>query len=179
MARKKAGRTRAVTRARKAGGELLEMGQQVWLAGVGALALTQKRGPKLFEELVSEGSRVLGRARSSAESSTKDALKELRRTFGKGIETARGQASATWDQVGKMFETRVHRAMRQLGMPTSDEIVTLTRKVKELNAAVDELARRSGPRKQRKASAVRRARRAHGNGSSVRSRAAVEPATVI
>jgi poly(hydroxyalkanoate) granule-associated protein len=155
------------------------MGQQVWLAGIGALALTQKRGPKVFEELADEGARILGRARSSAQSSTKGALKELRRTFGKGVETARGQASATWDQVGKMFETRVHRAMRQLGMPTSDEIVALTRKVKELNAAVDQLARRGAPRTHRKASAGRRARRAHGNGSSVRSRATVEPVPVI
>jgi len=151
------------------------MGQQVWLAGVGALARTQKRGPKLFDELVDEGTRATARARTSARSTTRGAMKGLRRAIGtveKGVESARGQASATWDQVGKMFEVRVHRAMRQLGMPTSDEIVALTRKVKELNSAVEDLARRSA-RTQRRAGAARRTRGAHGNGAR---RAHAEPA---
>jgi poly(hydroxyalkanoate) granule-associated protein len=167
MAKKTDGKARMAARARRAGGDLLGMGQQVWLAGVGALARTQKRGPKLFDELVEEGSRTVARARTSARNSTRGAMKQWRHAIGtmeKGVETARGQASATWDQVGKMFEVRVHRAMRQLGMPTSDEIVALTRKVKELNAAVEDLARRSA-RTQRRTGAARRKRAAHGNGA--------------
>jgi poly(hydroxyalkanoate) granule-associated protein len=172
MAKKTVGKARSVARSRKGGGDLLDMGQQVWFAGIGALARTQQRGPKLFEELALEGARVVGRARDSAESNTKDAMKGLRRAFGtvgKSVESAREQASATWDQVGRMFETRVHRAIRQLGMPTSDEVVALTRKVKELNAAVEALARRSA----RKASPGRHARTRRGNGASSRHPAAV------
>jgi len=168
MATKKGGKTRVVARAQRAGGDMLEMGQHVWLAGVGALARAQRRGPKLFNELVDEGSRAVARARTSAESGTRDAMKGLRRAFGtleKGVESAREQASGTWDQVGKMFEVRMHKAMRQLGMPTSDDIVALTRKVKELNTAVDDLARRSA-RAQRRPASARRARATHGNGGA-------------
>jgi poly(hydroxyalkanoate) granule-associated protein len=161
---------------------MLLMGQHVWLAGIGALARAQKRGPKLFDDLVDEGSRVVARARTTAAGSRKDAMKGLRKAYGKaygalekGVESARGQASSTWDQFGKAFEARMHRAMRQLGMPTSDEIVALTRKVKDLNAAVDELSRRSA-RLQRRAGAARRARPAHGNGGARKTH--VEPAHI-
>lgn len=168
MATKKRGKRRAAPRARKSGGDILEVGQHVWLAGIGALARAQKGGPKLFNQLVDEGSGVVARARTSAQSGTRDAMKGLRKAFGtieKRVESARDQASGTWDQVGKMFEVRMHKAMRQLGMPTSDDIVALTRKVKELNTAVEDLARRSA-RAQRRPAYVRGARATHTNGGA-------------
>jgi hypothetical protein len=52
---------------------------------------------------------------------------------------ARDQASETWDNLELLFQTRVQRALQQLGIPSGDEIRLLARRVAELNDSVQEL----------------------------------------
>ena len=61
--------------------------------------------------------------------------------------SARDQASETWDNLEALFQSRVHKAMHQLGVPTAEEIRVLTRRVAELNATVQDPvgASRRGP----------------------------------
>jgi poly(hydroxyalkanoate) granule-associated protein len=98
--------------------------QQIWLAGLGAFAKAQEEGGKVFEALVKEGEAMQSRTRKVAEE--------------KVTEFA-GKATGTWDRLEQVFEDRVARALHSLGVPTKQDIQTLTKRVAELTEAVERL----------------------------------------
>lgn len=116
--------------------------QQVWLAGMGAIARAQQEGPAAFQDAVAEGFNLLTRSRSTAEEMIRDAFQTAQGTVQTRFDSARDQASETWDNLEALFQNRVHKAMQQLGVPTADEIRLLTRRVAELSEAVKELSGR-------------------------------------
>jgi len=97
---------------------------QIWLAGLGAFVKAQKEGGKIFEALVKEGEAVQKQARKSAE----DALAEVR-----------SSASKSWDQLERVFEDRVARALHSLNVPTKKDIDTLSHRVAELTAVTKKI----------------------------------------
>lgn len=98
--------------------------QQIWLAGLGAFAKAQEEGGKVFEALVKEGEAMQSRTRKIAE----DKVTEFA-----------GKATGTWDRLEQVFEDRVARALHSLGVPTKQDIQTLSRRVAELTEAVEKL----------------------------------------
>jgi poly(hydroxyalkanoate) granule-associated protein len=74
--------------------------------------------------------------------------------------SARDQATETWDNLEALFQSRVHKAMNQLGVPTAEEIRVLTRRVAELNDTVKTLSAKQARAKRAagKSQAKRRAR---------------------
>jgi len=77
------------------------------------------------------------------------------------IGSARDQASETWDNIEALFQSRVQKAMQQLGVPSADEIRLLTRRVAELNENVKALsAKRPRGGKSPRARAKRKTRAA-------------------
>jgi poly(hydroxyalkanoate) granule-associated protein len=152
MAVRKKGK-RAPAKASGAVSNVIGMGHQVWLAGLGALARAQKEGPKLFESLVEEGSAIEHRQRANVRHLAEGAWKDLRETLDERTAAARGKASEALDNLEEIFQTRVQKALQQLGMPTSQEIGALSRKVNELNRSVQALTR-SKSASPRKASAA-------------------------
>jgi poly(hydroxyalkanoate) granule-associated protein len=148
MAVRKKGK-RAPAKARGAMSNVIQTGHQVWLAGLGALARAQHEGPKLFESLVEEGSAIERRQRTNVRHLAKGAWQELRDAVDTRTAAARGKANEALDSLEEIFQTRVQKALQQLGMPTSQEIGALSRKVNELNRSVQALTRKTGaaPRK--------------------------------
>jgi poly(hydroxyalkanoate) granule-associated protein len=130
---------RAPAKARSAMANVIETGHQVWLAGLGALSRAQREGPKLFESLVEEGSEIEQRQRANVRNLTQGALKDLRETLDSRTAAARGKANEALDNLEQIFQSRVQKALQQLGMPTSHEITALSRKVNELNRSVQAL----------------------------------------
>jgi poly(hydroxyalkanoate) granule-associated protein len=130
---------------------------QIWSAGLGAMARAQEGGTKFFEDLVREGSRLQGSALTTAQKVVMQAVQGAQQTVNRRVDGVKGQATETWDNLEKIFQTRVQRALHQLGMPTAEEIGALTRKVNELTDSVDKLARVQGSgRAAAPASAARR-----------------------
>lgn len=155
MAGKKKGKRRAAKSA-QAKVDVVNIGNKIWLAGLGALARVQSDGPKLFETLVEEGSDVQDRTRESTERALRDTMKNVRGAVDARVDDMRGRASETWDNIEKIFQARVQKALQQLGVPTAHEIRSLTRKVDELTRSVQGLA--SAKRDGRAAGERRRAR---------------------
>lgn len=125
----------------------IEVGHQIWLAGLGALARAQREGPKLFESLVEEGGSVEEHQRAKAQRLVTGAWKGLRETVDTRTAEVRSKAGEAIDNLEAIFQSRVQKALQQLGMPTSKEINALSRKVNELNQSVHALTRsRSGGR---------------------------------
>jgi len=98
--------------------------QQIWLAGLGAFVKAQQEGSKVFEALVKEGESVQAKTRKVAE----DKVVELT-----------GKATGTWDKLEQVFEDRVARALHSLGVPTKQDIQTLSKRVAELTEVVQKL----------------------------------------
>ena len=102
----------------------------------------QKEGPKAFQDAVVEGLKLLSQSRSTAQRHVRDAFETAQETLQSRVGGAREQAQETWDNLEALFQSRVQRAMHQLGVPTAEEIRTLTRRVSELNDSVNKISQR-------------------------------------
>jgi len=131
-------------KATRAQPNLIENVQQIWLAGMGAVAKAQKEGPAAFHDAVSEGLKLLTRSRSNAEQMIRDAFDAAQGSMQTRLGSARDQATETWDNLEALFQNRVHKAMQQLGVPNAEEIRLLTKRVAELNDNVKALSARRG-----------------------------------
>jgi poly(hydroxyalkanoate) granule-associated protein len=121
---------------------LVDAVHQIWLAGMGALAHAQKEGPRAFEALIVDGAEFIGDQRASAEKSVRQAIETVQSAVEERMQSTRDQATETWDNLEKIFQSRVQRVLHQVGVPTADEVRALTRRVERLNANVEQLARR-------------------------------------
>ena len=99
--------------------------QQVWLAGLGALALAEEEGGKLFGSLVKKGHSV---------------DKVNRAKVGKALERVgkiRENARRTLGRFRLPIDTGMAGALHRFGVPSRQEIVTLTKRVEELTRSVE------------------------------------------
>jgi poly(hydroxyalkanoate) granule-associated protein len=128
---------------------LLYSAHQIWLAGLGAMSRAQAGAPKVFDELMREGSKLQGGALDAAQKVVMQAFQGAQKSVNQRVDTVKEQASETWDNLEKIFQTRVQRAMHQLGMPTAEEISALSRRVHELAASVEKLAGKAPKHKSR------------------------------
>jgi poly(hydroxyalkanoate) granule-associated protein len=145
MVKKSRSRQRARPGARAAQARLLDLLHQVWLAGLGAAAKAQQGAPKLFEELVAEGARVHTGTRDAAEKALRGAFGDVQSALNARISSAREGATDAFENLEKVFRTRVHRALTQLGVPSADEVAALSKRVDELNANIGQLVRARKP----------------------------------
>lgn len=116
---------------------------QVYLAGLGALARAGSGAPQLFEELVTEGARVHADTRGAAEKALQGVMGGVQERVGARMGQVRGQAADVLDGLEKVFQTRVHRALTQLGVPSAEEVAALSKRVDTLNANIARLARQA------------------------------------
>lgn len=117
---------------------IAESAQQIYNAGLGALAMAEKEGSKVFETLSKLGATLENRTRQTA---------------GAAEDTVRGAkatATETWDKLEEMFELRVARALNSLQIPTARDIAELSTRVDKLARAVEELNRKKPAPAQKK-----------------------------
>jgi poly(hydroxyalkanoate) granule-associated protein len=110
--------------------------QQIWQAGLGAFAKAQEEGGKVFAKLVKEGTDLQKRTQQLAEGK----VQEVTGTVSKVADSVSKQAAGSWDKLEKVFEDRVSRSLKTLGVPTQKDIQALTKRVEELNKAVAALS---------------------------------------
>jgi poly(hydroxyalkanoate) granule-associated protein len=141
---------RASARGSRTPASVIEGVQQIWLAGIGAISKVPSEGPAAFQDAVTEGIKLLNRSRVSAEKLIRDALESAQGSVQSRIGDARDQASDTWDNLETLFQTRVQKALQQLGVPDRHEIRALVDRVAELNDSVRELTGTQSVKKARK-----------------------------
>ena len=110
-------------------GQLRESAEQVWLAGLGALATAEEEGGKAFKTLVNKGERY----QKSIKKPVGDAKKKVEGT----VKEVRGRAGKTWKKVEDAFDSQVTMALHRLGVPTRNEIADLTRRVEKLTRKLE------------------------------------------
>jgi poly(hydroxyalkanoate) granule-associated protein len=122
--------------------EVRESAHKIWLAGLGALAVAEQEGSKLFSELVQQGEKYEGEAKERAKSvaeSAQTAARDAAAQAKKVAEAAGRAAEGLWTKTGDGLEESVARTMSKFGIPTRDEIAALSRRVEELTLAVERL----------------------------------------
>lgn len=129
-------------------GNMLYSANQIWLAGLGALGRAQggAGGLQRFEGLMKEGTRLQTAALDTAQKAVMQAFRGAQQAVDQKVGGVRNQAQGTWDNLEKIFQTRVQRALHQLGMPTAEEMSALAQRVGKLNQNVEALARTSKPK---------------------------------
>lgn len=101
--------------------------RQIWLAGLGAAILAQEEGSKMFDSLVQKG--------EEAEKHGGSAVAKIK----EGFKDATDKATGTWDSFTQKVDEQVSASLHRMGVPTREEIATLTRRVDALIASVDKL----------------------------------------
>ena len=115
-----------------------DFARQIWLAGLGAFARAQDEGGKFFETLVQEGQAVDARMKKTANEQT-ELMKSGVETVKDKVEGIRGKASGAWNKLEEVFQERVARALRRLGVPTQNDIQRLFEQVDLLSRNIQEL----------------------------------------
>ena len=115
-----------------------DFARQIWLAGLGAFARTQEEGGKFFETLVQEGQEVDSHMKKTAEEKA-DQVKENVEAVKEKAGELRNKATGAWNKLEEVFQTRVARALRRLGVPTKDDIQQLFAQVDVLTLNIQEL----------------------------------------
>jgi poly(hydroxyalkanoate) granule-associated protein len=132
----KAGDEEGTTTARASSAQLAstvkESAQQIWLAGLGAFSKAQEEGGKVFEALVKEGVGLQRKTQAAAEGKLTEATTRMASMATDLSSKATGQ----WDKLENIFEERVARALKKLGVPTAKDVEALTARVEELDRTV-------------------------------------------
>lgn len=121
--------------------DIKDSAHKVWLAGLGALAVTEEEGSKFFSNLVDKGEKF--------ESRRKDDLESLKGKADDAIEAV----GSKWSKVEKVVDERVGKALDKLGLPSRDEIQGLTERVEALTAKLTELEAKPATRTRAKKTA--------------------------
>lgn len=107
--------------------------QQIWAAGLASFAKAQGEGSKVFEALVSEGLKLQKKTQSAAEEKLSAVASKVSGMAG-DVGTKAGQH---WDKLESIFEQRVAKALKSLGVPSAGDIEALIKRI-------DGLAQSSG-----------------------------------
>jgi len=121
--------------------------QKIWLAGLGAFERARAEGPRMFDTLVEQGKSLGGQARDAAD----QALRSLK-------EQASG-AGGRFDKLEQVFEDRVSKSLKRLGVMTRSEVADLSQGVRDLSDQVREMMsqQRRSPAAPKAAKAARKA----------------------
>jgi polyhydroxyalkanoate synthesis regulator phasin len=107
--------------------ELKDSAHRIWLAGLGALSAAEEEGSKVFNHLVERG-------------------RDLETKGKEQVGEAKKKAEKAWGGVSEKFDETLTDALHRLGVPTRDEIRTLTEKVEALTAKVEGLKPKAEPK---------------------------------
>ena len=100
--------------------------QHIWLAGLGAFAKAQEEGSKVFENLVKEGSHL--------QQTTQQAQAKMTEAAEKMGQMATGQM----DKLETIFEERVAKALKSMGLPSAQDLADLQARVEQLEKQLAE-----------------------------------------
>lgn len=109
---------------------MTESARNVWLASVGAVATVDKEASGLFQELVAKG-------RKTETARRKELDRQIRR-----VQT---ETENRLEDLSQRIERAVAQTLQKMGVPSREEIGTLTTRVERLTRLVAQLERESDP----------------------------------
>lgn len=120
---------RVVKLPKELAGEVGARGREAWLAGLGALAAAGEQGAALYQQVVKQGETLVERG-ERVEERGKARLGELK-------DNARARRAAAAEKVESAVVDPVADALARLGVPTREEIRTVSARVESLTERVN------------------------------------------
>ena len=117
----------AKKKAKELQNDIMDSAHKVWLAGLGAVSVAEQKGGEFFQELIDKGQKL--------ESRSKQEMEKAKGTMS-GVKTV---AESYWETFGRTLDDKMTSVIHRIGVPTKDEIETLTKKVEDLTASIDKL----------------------------------------
>jgi poly(hydroxyalkanoate) granule-associated protein len=124
--------------------EIVDNAHQIWLAGLGAVATAQEEGGKLFKNLVEKG--------EDFEKAGKDRVEQAKGAV-TGVKVV---AESYWETFERTLDDKVTAVIHRIGVPTKDEIDTLTERVETLTAAIEKLRVADAPKPRTRTAAAKK-----------------------
>lgn len=118
-----------------------ESAGQIWLAGLGAFAKAQEEGTRMFDALVKEGLTLQRKTQAGAE----EKISEASGRMASMATDISSRATGQWDKLENLFEERVSKAMKKLGVPSARDIEALAARVEALEARLGSTASGTAP----------------------------------
>jgi poly(hydroxyalkanoate) granule-associated protein len=120
---------------------------EIWLAGLAAFSKAQQEGGKVFEALVQEGLAIQRRTQATAEERMAEATQKMS-SFANEFSS---RASGKLGKLEDIFEDRVARALKGMGVPTAKEVQALADRLAALEkmAATRKPATKAAPARKR------------------------------
>ncbi len=109
--------------------------QQIWLAGMGAFSKAQEEGGKVFDALVKDGLSLQRKTQAAAEEKIGEVTSRMTNMAG----DVGAKAGQHWDKLESIFEERVARSMKRLGVPSAKDLDGLRKQLDQLSAEVARL----------------------------------------
>jgi poly(hydroxyalkanoate) granule-associated protein len=106
--------------------------QQIWAAGLASFSKAQGEGSKVFEALVSEGLKLQKKTQSAAEEKFSAVANKVQGMAG----DVGAKAGQQWDKLETIFEQRVAKALKTLGVPTAGDVDSLIKRIDSLAVSV-------------------------------------------
>jgi poly(hydroxyalkanoate) granule-associated protein len=142
--------------------ELKTSAERVWLAGLGALAEAEKRGDKLFKDLVKKGKHFEEKFPDPSES-----LKG-------GVESARKQATLAWKDFESVFDEKVQGAMSRMGVAQQSDVDALKKEIAALKKSKKKSAKGKSSKKTKEA---KRTKKTGSTAATAKKKAAKRPSS--
>lgn len=104
-----------------------------------AVGKAQEEAGKLVDSLAKEGGKIRDQTLKLAEETVdgvKDRVDEVRGV----VEGVKTRATDTLDSLEQLFEDRVSRALKRLGVPTRDDLQGIAKRLEDLNGLLGTLA---------------------------------------
>ena len=106
--------------------------QQIWAAGLASFSKAQGEGSKVFEALVKEGMGLQKKTQNLAEQKFGAVATKMSGMAG----DVGAKAGQQWDKLESIFEERVSRALKSLGVPNGTDIGSLIARIDALSASI-------------------------------------------
>ena len=117
-------------------GAVKDSAQQIWQAGLASFTRAQAEGSKAFESLVKEGMDIQRKTQNKAEAKMSQAAMKM---SGMASDIS-SKASDQWSKLETMFEASVGKALKKLGVPSSQDVAELIARIDALGQAVHKLS---------------------------------------
>ena len=99
----------------------------------------QEKAGEVVDSLVKEGEKLRDQTRKLAEEKVGE-MKERVGEVREMVEGAKTKAVDTLDNLEQLFEERVARALKRLGVPTRDDLQSIAKRLEEMNTLIQGLA---------------------------------------